>query len=156
MLEHRKFSNLISTLCPRHCQYCFVSRGGLAADLQRLMPVDSGNDLFLYQYPEAPSSEVNRVLRCTNKVYSKTLLQVIHVRPYRPEDRDACYSICLQVEQSIHQYTKHCQVEVLGIIFKIQENLIIMISNTIEMLFIVYSNTFLQKNAFFSQVNFLY
>ena len=50
----------------------WVFRGGLAADLQRLMPVDSGNDLFLYQYPEAPSPEVNRVLRCTTK-YNKQL-----------------------------------------------------------------------------------
>lgn len=57
----------------------WVFRGGLAADLQRLMPVDSGNDLFLYQYPVAPTSEV------------------VHIRPYRQEDTEACYSICLQV-----------------------------------------------------------
>ena len=31
-----------------------------------------------------------------------------------------------------------------------------MISNTIEMLFTVYSNTFLQKNVFFPQVKFSY
>ena len=37
----------------------------------------------------------------------------------------------------------------LDIIFKIQENLIVMISNTIEMLFIVYSNTL----CFFPYVN---
>jgi protein O-GlcNAcase/histone acetyltransferase len=61
----------------------WVFRGGLAADLQRLMPVDSGNDLFLYQYPEAPISEV------------------FHIRPYRDGDRDACYRICLQVSISI-------------------------------------------------------
>ena len=42
----------------------------------------------------------------------------------------------------------------LDIIFKIQENLIIMISSTIEMLFLVYSNTFLQK-IYFSHVIFL-
>ena len=35
----------------------------------------------------------------------------------------------------------------LDIIFKIQENLIIMISNSIEMLFIINSNTFLQKKC---------
>merc|ERR1719431_2424292 len=33
----------------------WVFRGGLTADLQRLMPVDSGNDLFLYQYPDTPA-----------------------------------------------------------------------------------------------------
>ena len=48
---------------------------------------------------------------------------------------------------------KYCQVEVqkkvfLDIVFKIQENLKMMISNTIEMLFIVYRNTFLQKYVF--------
>ena len=37
----------------------------------------------------------------------------------------------------------------MDIIFKIQENLLIMISNTIEMLFIVCSNIFLQKNVYF-------
>ena len=37
----------------------------------------------------------------------------------------------------------------LYIIFKIQENFKIMISYTIEMLFIVYSNTFLHKMCFF-------
>ena len=41
----------------------------------------------------------------------------------------------------------------LDIIFKIQENLIIMISNTIEMLFIVYINTCLQKKCVFPHVN---
>ena len=56
----------------------WVFRGGLAADLQRLMPVDSGNDLFLYQYPESPVSEV------------------FHIRPFRPSDEEECYRVCLQ------------------------------------------------------------
>ena len=42
----------------------------------------------------------------------------------------------------------------LNIVFEIQDNLIMMISNTIEMLFIVYSNTFLQKDVFFPHVIF--
>ena len=42
------------------------------------MPVDSGNDLFLYQYPESPVSEV------------------FHIRPFRPEDEEECYRVCLQ------------------------------------------------------------
>jgi protein O-GlcNAcase/histone acetyltransferase len=46
-----------------------VFRGGLTADLQRLMPVDSGNDLFLYQFPDQP----------TNNIYN--------IRPFRPEVR---------------------------------------------------------------------
>lgn len=36
----------------------WVFRGGLIADLQRLMPVDQGNDLFLYKLPE-PELELN-------------------------------------------------------------------------------------------------
>ena len=40
----------------------------------------------------------------------------------------------------------------LDINFKIQENVLKIISNTIEMLFIVYSNTFLQKNVTFPQI----
>ena len=30
----------------------WVFRGGLVADLQRLIPLDTGNDLFLYKTPE--------------------------------------------------------------------------------------------------------
>jgi len=45
----------------------YVFRGGLTADLQRLMPVDSGNDLFMYQYPDHP----------TNIVYK--------IRPFKPQ-----------------------------------------------------------------------
>jgi len=56
----------------------WVFRGGLTADLQRLMPVDSGNDLFLYQYPDTPTS------------------QVFNIRPYRVEDTEACHSVALQ------------------------------------------------------------
>merc|ERR1719431_1861498 len=56
----------------------WVFRGGLTADLQRLMPVDSGNDLFLYQYPDTPTS------------------QLYQIRPYRPTDEAACYSVALR------------------------------------------------------------
>lgn len=55
----------------------WVFRGGLTADLQRLMPVDSGNDLFIYNYPDLP----------TNVIYT--------VRSYTPEDEDACYRIAM-------------------------------------------------------------
>ncbi|KAH8268657.1 hypothetical protein KR026_011278 [Drosophila bipectinata] len=34
----------------------WVFRGGLIADLQRLMPVDSGNDLFVFKLPEKPTA----------------------------------------------------------------------------------------------------
>ncbi|XP_059615750.1 protein O-GlcNAcase-like [Phlebotomus argentipes] len=54
----------------------WVFRGGLTADLQRLLPVDSGNDLFLYKLPDAPSSNFYTV------------------RPYVFTDEEAVYSIC--------------------------------------------------------------
>ncbi|XP_033207412.1 protein O-GlcNAcase isoform X2 [Belonocnema kinseyi] len=54
----------------------WVFRGGLTADLQRLIPVDSGNDLFVYKAPEIP----------TSKIYT--------IRPYLPADEDAVYAVC--------------------------------------------------------------
>lgn len=57
----------------------WVFRGGLTADLQRLIPVDSGNDLFVYKAPEVPSS----------KIYT--------IRPYLPSDEEAVYAVCNQI-----------------------------------------------------------
>ncbi|XP_050437432.1 protein O-GlcNAcase [Adelges cooleyi] len=54
----------------------WVFRGGLVADLQRLMPVDAGSDLFIYKPPDIP----------TNKMYN--------VRPYTFDDESAVYNIC--------------------------------------------------------------
>lgn len=56
----------------------WVFRGGLTADLQRLIPVDSGNDLFIYKLPDTPS----------------TLF--FTVRPYAHQDEQEAYSICHQ------------------------------------------------------------
>ncbi|KAH0947106.1 hypothetical protein HN011_003576 [Eciton burchellii] len=57
----------------------WVFRGGLTADLQRLIPVDNGNDLFVYKAPEVP----------TSKIYT--------IRPYLPSDEEAVYSVCNQI-----------------------------------------------------------
>ncbi|XP_043268818.1 protein O-GlcNAcase isoform X2 [Venturia canescens] len=57
----------------------WVFRGGLTADLQRLIPVDSGNDLFVYKAPEVP----------TSKIYT--------IRPYSPSDEDAVYAVCNRI-----------------------------------------------------------
>ncbi|XP_063978913.1 protein O-GlcNAcase isoform X1 [Diachasmimorpha longicaudata] len=57
----------------------WVFRGGLTADLQRLIPVDSGNDLFVYKAPEIP----------TSKIYT--------IRPYLPSDEDAVYAVCNRI-----------------------------------------------------------
>ncbi|XP_063237337.1 protein O-GlcNAcase isoform X2 [Bacillus rossius redtenbacheri] len=54
----------------------WVFRGGLTADLQRLIPVDSGNDLFVYKPPDVPSS----------KIYT--------IRPYLPSDETQIYDVC--------------------------------------------------------------
>ncbi|VEN50291.1 unnamed protein product [Callosobruchus maculatus] len=54
----------------------WVFRGGLTADLQRLIPVDSGNDLFVYKVPDIP----------TNRVFT--------IRPYLPTDEEAVYEVC--------------------------------------------------------------
>ncbi|CAK9801068.1 Protein O-GlcNAcase [Anthophora quadrimaculata] len=57
----------------------WVFRGGLTADLQRLIPVDSGNDLFVYKAPEVPSS----------KIYT--------IRPYLVTDEDSIYAVCNKI-----------------------------------------------------------
>ncbi|EDV94572.1 GH21911 [Drosophila grimshawi] len=54
----------------------WVFRGGLTADLQRLMPVDSANDLFVYKLPEQPTA--NYYL----------------LRPYQHQDEQQINAIC--------------------------------------------------------------
>jgi protein O-GlcNAcase / histone acetyltransferase len=54
----------------------WVFRGGLIADLQRLIPVDSGNDLFIYTLPERPT------------------LNFYSIRPYCSQDETEIFSIC--------------------------------------------------------------
>lgn len=54
----------------------WVFRGGLTADLQRLIPVDSGNDLFIYKLPDTP----------TTHFYT--------IRPYAHTDEPEVYDIC--------------------------------------------------------------
>ncbi|XP_030562779.1 protein O-GlcNAcase [Drosophila novamexicana] len=60
----------------------WVFRGGLTADLQRLMPVDSGNDLFVYKLPEQPTANYyllrpyhNSDEPQVNKICTRTYLQ---------------------------------------------------------------------------------
>jgi protein O-GlcNAcase/histone acetyltransferase len=48
----------------------WVFRGGLTADLQRLMPVDSGNDLFLYQFPDQPTTNIYNIRSYRPQVHS--------------------------------------------------------------------------------------
>ena len=75
--RHTWFSGIREAFCSGDHEP-WVFRGGLAADLQRLMPVDSGNDLFLYPYPDTPTAHIYTI------------------RPYQPEDAAACYAVTLQ------------------------------------------------------------
>ena len=49
--------------------------GGLISDLQRLLPLDSGSDLYLVKYPDVPAS------------------LLYYVRPFQPADEEAVYSL---------------------------------------------------------------
>ena len=76
--RHTWFSGIREAFCSGDHEP-WVFRGGLAADLQRLMPVDSGNDLFLYPHPDSPTS------------------QIYTIRPFVPDtDTAACHSVALQ------------------------------------------------------------
>lgn len=56
----------------------WVFRGGLIADLQRLMPIDQGNDLFVYKLPDLPTTDYYTM------------------RPYSAMDEAAVNMICTQ------------------------------------------------------------
>ncbi|XP_005181562.1 protein O-GlcNAcase [Musca domestica] len=56
----------------------WVFRGGLIADLQRLMPIDQGNDLFVYKLPDLPTTDYYTM------------------RPYSAMDESAVNMICTQ------------------------------------------------------------
>jgi len=54
------------------------------SDLQRLLPLDSGNDLYHYKFPEIPAP------------------LLFYVRPFLPKDEEAVYNLAAQAfEESI-------------------------------------------------------
>lgn len=53
----------------------WMFRGGLISDLLRLLPLDSGHDLYIYRYPEVPASVLYLV------------------RPYQAKDEAAVYGL---------------------------------------------------------------
>ncbi|XP_058813212.1 protein O-GlcNAcase [Topomyia yanbarensis] len=67
----------------------WVFRGGLIADLQRLIPVDAGNDLFLYKLPE--TSAVN--------LYT--------IRPYLNTDEASVYNVCHSTMKDGDEFSEH-------------------------------------------------
>ncbi|KAH9524612.1 hypothetical protein Btru_027330 [Bulinus truncatus] len=56
----------------------WVFRGGLQAELQRLLPIDSAHDLFYIKPPDY------------------IITKAYNLRPYQPLDEDAVYHICLK------------------------------------------------------------
>lgn len=70
----------------------WVFRGGLAADLQRLLPLESVNDLFHYKSPETP----------TRQVYT--------IRPYLASDEKNVYDLCRRLHLARFSAT-HCDLE---------------------------------------------
>jgi len=54
----------------------WIFRNGLCGDLQRLLPLESVNDLFLYKPPDSPSSHI------------------FNIRPYLPSDEPFVYDVC--------------------------------------------------------------
>ncbi|CAL4060621.1 unnamed protein product [Meganyctiphanes norvegica] len=71
----------------------WVFRGGLTAELQRLIPVDASNDLFVYRTPDVPLSR--------NYI----------IRPYLAEDKEKLYKLCLETYDdggdATHLYKEH-------------------------------------------------
>ena len=55
--------------------YVLFISGGLISDLQRLLPLDSGSDLYLVKYPDVPAS------------------LLYYVRPFQPADEEAVYAL---------------------------------------------------------------
>ena len=53
----------------------WVFRGGLISDLLRLLPLDSGHDLYMFKYPEVPLS------------------LLYNVRPFEPKDESQVYAL---------------------------------------------------------------
>lgn len=68
----------------------WVFRGGLVADLQRLIPLDAANDLFLYKLPE--TSAVN--------LYT--------FRPYCYSDEANLYSVCYRTMHDGDEFVERC------------------------------------------------
>lgn len=68
----------------------WVFRGGLVADLQRLIPLDAANDLFLYKLPE--TSAVN--------LYT--------FRPYCFADEANLYSVCYRTLHDGDEFIERC------------------------------------------------
>lgn len=66
----------------------WIFRGGLIMDVQRLIPIDSANDLFIYHLPETPT------------------LNFFNVRPYRISDEAEVFKICHKTCRDGHDCTE--------------------------------------------------
>lgn len=66
----------------------WVFRGGLISDLQRLMPVDAGNDLFVYKFPDSPTVEYYLI------------------RPYNHMDEEQVFKVYQKIDQDSQKLTE--------------------------------------------------
>ncbi|GAB6025437.1 hypothetical protein CHUAL_011182 [Chamberlinius hualienensis] len=57
----------------------WVFRGGLTAELQRLLPLDNVNDLYIWKPPDVPSPSV------------------LCIRPYDPKDKESVFILCRNI-----------------------------------------------------------
>ncbi|KAG0725771.1 Protein O-GlcNAcase [Chionoecetes opilio] len=56
----------------------WIFRGGLTAELQRLIPVDASNDLFVYKAPEVPARHCYTIRPCLPSDRAKLLALILH------------------------------------------------------------------------------
>ena len=73
--EWLKVTIISKFCCFNNLALSFSFPGGLISDLQRLLPLDSGSDLYLVKYPDVPAS------------------LLYYVRPFQPADEEAVYSL---------------------------------------------------------------
>jgi hypothetical protein len=83
-MSRKIYNNLFSIASFAYCLLSFFFLGGLVSDLQRLLPLDSGNDLYTVKHPDVPAAVL------------------YHVRPFQPKDEEHVYALAADAyERSI-------------------------------------------------------
>jgi len=73
----------------------WLFRGGLTGELQRLIPIESASDLYMYKPPDAPARHIYTI------------------RPYLPSDERSVYEICAKAS-TIGPIERDVPTELLG------------------------------------------
>lgn len=84
----------------------WVFRGGLTSDLQRLIPVDSGNDLFVYKAPDVPTTCIYAVRPYIPSDHQPQPLPT-EPEPKYKSDLEAIHSVCLHTCGDLEPFSKH-------------------------------------------------